>query len=177
MDHLLDYAWPGNIRELKNVIERALVLCDAPEIPSGYLPLDKMMTLRSAFDTDEVGVGAKSAALEPNGVGFDVEHLPPLYDPVDAAERKRILDALAANAWNQTRAAESLGMPRRTFVSKLDHYKIPRPQKHGSSAAGPRERQAKTPAVAPVDPSRPVVEQPVLLNSRHPDEAHRPRRD
>jgi hypothetical protein len=44
-------------------------------------------------------------------------------------ERQRMLDALAAWGGNQTRAAESLGMPRRTFVSKLDRYGFPRPRK------------------------------------------------
>jgi len=44
-------------------------------------------------------------------------------------ERQRILDALAACAGNQSRAAKRLGMPRRTFVAKLDRYQIPRPNK------------------------------------------------
>jgi len=57
--------------------------------------------------------------------------LPVLDDPKKAAERQSILDALARNAGNQTRAAADLGMPRRTFITKLDTYGIPRPQKHG----------------------------------------------
>ncbi len=57
-------------------------------------------------------------------------NLPPLADPEKAAERRRIMDALATCNGNQTRAAQMLGMPRRTFVSKLDQYSIPRPQKN-----------------------------------------------
>jgi DNA-binding NtrC family response regulator len=45
------------------------------------------------------------------------------------SERDKILAALAACAGNQSRAAEMLGMPRRTFVNKLDAYDIPRPKK------------------------------------------------
>jgi len=45
------------------------------------------------------------------------------------SERDRIINALAACAGNQSRAAKMLGIPRRTFVSKLDAYKIPRPKK------------------------------------------------
>ncbi len=136
MDYLLAYAWPGNIRELKNVIERALVLCDGPEITPEYLPLDKMRTLSPAFNVDDLDTDTKRVVASPgttdnaaSKLGPDLDHLPPLRDPRKAAERQRMLDALAASAWNQTRAALSLGMPRRTFVSKLELYGIPRPQK------------------------------------------------
>ncbi|HTA21078.1 MAG TPA: helix-turn-helix domain-containing protein, partial [Polyangia bacterium] len=64
---------------------------------------------------------ARAAAL--------TQRLPTLTDPLKLAERQEIIDALAAHNGNQTQAAKSIGMPRRTFVSKLDHYGIPRPQK------------------------------------------------
>jgi hypothetical protein len=53
---------------------------------------------------------------------------------VKALDRQRILESLIEHNWNQTRAAQALQMPRRTFVSKLDLYGIPRPQK---GAPGP----------------------------------------
>jgi DNA-binding NtrC family response regulator len=54
-------------------------------------------------------------------------------------EKRRIIEALAACAGNQSRAAKLLEMPRRTFVSKLEAYGIPRPQKAA--------RESKTPAI------------------------------
>jgi DNA-binding NtrC family response regulator len=68
----------------------------------------------------------------PSSPGLAAAELPVLDDPIKAVERQRILDALANHAGNQTRAAEALGMPRRTFITKLDAYGIPRPQKSPS---------------------------------------------
>ena len=118
------YGWPGNIRELKNILERAFVLCDGAEIGPQHLPLDKMKRAPDATTTAPPGP-APLATPVPTGPA----PLPPLDDPRKVAERQRIIDALAECASNQTRAAELLGMPRRTLVYKLDYYGIPRPQK------------------------------------------------
>lgn len=149
--HMLAYGWPGNIRELKNVLERALVLSDDPQITPSHLPLDKMRSSSRVLEQpprlaeDAAAVMAQPehrrrattpvapvSALPAVPSPVDLDRLPLLDDPVKLAERTRILEALAAHAWNQTRAAVSLGMPRRTFVSKLEYYGIPRPQKYGA---------------------------------------------
>jgi DNA-binding NtrC family response regulator len=128
MHYIESYSWPGNIRELKNVIERALVLCDADEIPAQFLPLDKMGAGSARTQgSEDSAPGAQAESTD--RVAAATGPLPNLSDPEKAAERQRILDALAKHAGNQTRAAESLGMPRRTFITKLDAYGIARPQK------------------------------------------------
>jgi two-component system, NtrC family, response regulator AtoC len=115
---LLGYDWPGNIRQLRNVIERAMVLCEGEVIDLSHLPADRMR--------------AAAATLPPRP--------PPVTRPATAAgrvltaaeedDRRRIVDALEASTWNQSRAAKALGIHRRTLISKLDRYGIPRPQKH-----------------------------------------------
>ena len=97
------YGWSGNIRELKNVIERAVLLCEGPMLEPQHMPLERPLT--------------ESQKLTTSGAG-----------PA-RSERDRIIEALAACAGNQSRAAKMLGIPRRTFVSKLDAYRIPRPKK------------------------------------------------
>jgi two-component system, NtrC family, response regulator AtoC len=103
--HLEAYGWPGNIRELKNVIERAVLLCEGPTLEPQHMPLlERSLTESQKLTTSAAGTGART-------------------------ERDRIIEALAACAGNQSRAAKMLGIPRRTFVTKLDAYKIPRPKK------------------------------------------------
>ena len=102
--HLESYSWPGNIRELKNVIERAVLLCEGSVLDTQYMPLERPSL-------------TESQKLPASGA-----------NPVQT-ERDRIIEALGACAGNQSRAAKMLGIPRRTFVSKLDAYKIPRPKK------------------------------------------------
>jgi transcriptional regulator with PAS, ATPase and Fis domain len=104
------YPWPGNIRELKNVMERAVLLCAGPVIDVDHLPMDKLGASQSNPGLASAETGPTSAA--------------PTND-----ERQRIIEALAACAGNQSRAAKMLGIPRRTFVARLDQYKIPRPKK------------------------------------------------
>jgi DNA-binding NtrC family response regulator len=122
IDLLRGYSWPGNIRELKNVIERALVLCDRDEILPEHLPLDKMTAEPLGGRTTP-----PSHQIAPSTT----------LSPEEQADRQRMIDALDANVGNQTRAAAALGMPRRTFVAKLDRYGIPRPQKGAPRPAGP----------------------------------------
>ena len=111
------YVWPGNIRELKNVMERAVLLCSGPVMDRDHLPLDKLLP-SSTHNNGSVSGSAPhidSKEISVNGAA--------------RSERERMVQALAACAGNQSRAARMLGIPRRTFVSKLDAYQIPRPKK------------------------------------------------
>jgi two-component system, NtrC family, response regulator AtoC len=114
---LVRYAWPGNIRELRNAIERAVLLSGGDAILPAHLPLDKMRAVAPAHPPPEAPRPIPPPAapqVEPGG---------------DADERDRILQALAACAGNQSAAAQRLGIARRTLINKLERYGISGPRK------------------------------------------------
>lgn len=105
MELLCAYPWPGNIRELRNVMERAVLLCDGDELTPEQLP-------REILGADE------SAATDEE----------PQATALESYERAMIVKALEENAWNQTRTAESLGIPRDNLRYRLKKYDIKRPE-------------------------------------------------
>src|ERR1044071_6292845 len=84
---LKNHSWPGNVRELRNAIDRAVLLCAGPVVEPAHLSL---------VETGHAPSGPATPA------------------PLPTSERARIERALAANGWNQSRAAQALGIPRRT---------------------------------------------------------------
>jgi two-component system response regulator AtoC len=99
---LVSYSWPGNIRELRNVIERAVLMCGNGPITSMHLPTEKMH-----------GTFVRPAGLD-----------------LSADERSRILAALEQAGGNQAQAASLLGVSRRTLINRLERYNLPRPRKN-----------------------------------------------
>jgi DNA-binding NtrC family response regulator len=123
VEHLRAYAWPGNIRELKNAMERAPLLCGAGKILPAHLPRENelMSSLRS--ETPPAMDGFPEREITSTHVRAKLGDQTPPY--------QRIADALRECAGNQTRAAQLLGVSRRTLCNWLDQYELPRPRKRG----------------------------------------------
>jgi transcriptional regulator with GAF, ATPase, and Fis domain len=130
------HPWPGNIRELRMVMERAAAFCSGPRLTRRHLD-----DVWGPLDLGE-GQGHLDAPVPPAPVqtaAMKEESQRPPAPPVGAAgpfrdaarelERQRILEALEQCGGNQTRAAVMVGIPRRTFVKRLDAYGIVRPRK------------------------------------------------
>jgi DNA-binding NtrC family response regulator len=119
---LRSYAWPGNIRELRNVIHRAVLLCRSGlVITPDNLPRELMeATFSAPQPTRTVPHGQTPLS--------DLSSTQP-GSALEPAEKQRILDVLEQTAGNQTAAAKLLGMGRTAFVARLNQYGISRPRK------------------------------------------------
>jgi len=102
------HAWPGNIRELKNCIERAVLMCEMPFVR------DEDLNLR----TDDIdGTGAAvQLRLPPNGI------------QLEELEKYALLEALRINNWIQKDAAAFLGISSRVMNYKVAKYEIKNPR-------------------------------------------------
>ena len=123
LDILRAYCWPGNIRELRNIIERALVLCEGSEITVEHLPVEKMRLARV--------VSSPRAAAAPQAAPVPRKESGPVgvvLTEAQQVERARIIQVLDESAGSQTEAARKLGMSRGTLIARLNEYGIPRPR-------------------------------------------------
>lgn len=98
LEHLATYAFPGNVRELKGMVERAVLLCDGNEL------------LPEHFNLPQTN--------EPVASGSG------LRERLERVERNLLLDCLRKNGGNQTQTARELELPRRTLLYRMERLKI-----------------------------------------------------
>ena len=96
------HGWPGNVRQLRNVVQRAVLLGGGDVV-----------------ELADLDVPAAEEAASPVD----------LRTALEAFEKERIRDALEATGGNQTLAAKRLGVARRTLISRIEKYGLPRPRK------------------------------------------------
>jgi len=113
------YSWPGNIRELRNVMERALLLSGGV-VDVEHLPVEKMRT-----NTPPPPPSALPAPVVVAKAHAEIEA--PLETIGD--ERLRIMEALNRAGGNQTEAAKLIGWSRRKLIDRVIRHNIPRPRK------------------------------------------------
>ena len=127
------YSWRGNVREVRNVVERALLLCEGSEILPEHLPIESMAANAISFaNVPAPGMTPPppTPAAIPAAAPVPADFARPTA-PMNAAEdeKERILRVLAECAGSQTRAAKVLGIARSTLIARLDEYGVPRPRK------------------------------------------------
>jgi DNA-binding NtrC family response regulator len=104
MDCFYAQPWPGNIRELRNVLEKSMLLGEGKTITIEDLPEE----MRKAGEQSSVNNTGREKTLE-------------------ELEKERILDVLARNRWNQSKAAEVLGIHRNTLREKIRKFGLKLP--------------------------------------------------
>jgi DNA-binding NtrC family response regulator len=131
--HVLSgHSWPGNVRELKNVMEFLAATVVEPILEPAHL----QGRLVTAPVVGAVNVSAAvSAAPPPHAVATPAGGVPagarlfaPIADEIRTLEQTRMREALELSDWVQTRAAEIIGMPLRTFQQKYKQYGLSRPK-------------------------------------------------
>jgi DNA-binding NtrC family response regulator len=115
---LARHPWPGNVRELKNAMDYAVATAPESTIEPWHLP-DKITGGDQV--ADQPAPDPEAPASQRNAPLFQ-----PIGDELRALERQRMEQALEASGGVQTRAAELISMPLRTFVLKLKQYGLVR---------------------------------------------------
>lgn len=115
VDFFTAYPWPGNIRELENLIERLTILTPHETIMLRDLPIGMRSTDQTATLKEDVLSGSR-----------------PLSDAVDEFERELIVKALQRTGFNQTKAASLLGTSRRILKYRIEKLKITDPNESDS---------------------------------------------
>jgi len=105
LDLVVRSPWPGNVRQLESVVERAVLLCDGQTIRPDDLPLEIRF----------------STAPASRPYGFDI---PPAGIDIEEFERQLIVQAMEKSGWVIARAARLLGLTYRTLQYRLEKFGI-----------------------------------------------------
>src|SRR6266478_3061589 len=105
---MLNYSWPGNVRQLESAIERAILLCEGDEITVEDLPLEVRQESRP--------VSEGAFKLPPEGISFE------------DVERDLIMQAMEQTDYNITKSAKLLGLTFRTLQYRLEKFGIKKPE-------------------------------------------------
>ncbi|MCH2202175.1 MAG: sigma 54-interacting transcriptional regulator [Fuerstiella sp.] len=118
------YSWPGNIRELENAIERAVVLADGDTLQLADLPDDIVRSTEIVIDSVTTAGNQPSVWMEDSISSAPVVQTSLETSLNSTQEYSKLVDALAAADGNKALAARRLKMPRSTFYSRLKKFGI-----------------------------------------------------
>ncbi|HOW59654.1 MAG TPA: nif-specific transcriptional activator NifA [Candidatus Omnitrophota bacterium] len=115
MDYLMNYSWPGNIRELENAMERAVILCQSDTLEENLFPIPGQKGHPATIHLKDDGTSSGSGMDEISGN---------LSDAVEKLEKKLIQEALKKTNGNQRKAAKVLGVTERILGYKVKNYSL-----------------------------------------------------
>jgi DNA-binding NtrC family response regulator len=109
MDALVSYSWPGNVRQLRNALERAVIMCDNGRIGSKDLPTEVL---------------AGSRGPQGSFVSFPDSSTSGVPINLRQTERQQIINALKQTGWHRGKTAELLGISPSTLYRRLRGYEL-----------------------------------------------------
>ncbi|MEJ2685495.1 MAG: sigma-54 dependent transcriptional regulator [Candidatus Sulfobium sp.] len=119
MRMLFLYDWPGNARQLENIIQRAIIMCPGKTLrPEHFSSLEIPAVEEVPKTVDELKEKKKDLRLK----------------SVEGIEKSFLMEALRRNAWNISKAASDVGMQRPNFHALMKKYNISAKQKHPSGS-------------------------------------------
>ncbi|MFT5387365.1 MAG: two-component system response regulator HydG, partial [Candidatus Omnitrophota bacterium] len=107
-----NYRWPGNIRELENVIEGAIIMTQGETVEKNDIP--------HVSKFDDIDSFSKTKVISKGGVADDKT----LKKMVEEPEKDHIINVLKGCQWNRNKAASVLGINRTTLYNKMKKYNI-----------------------------------------------------
>ena len=113
---LKNYTFPGNIRELENIIERAVVVCTSDSIMPVHLPKTLTAETEREAETETEKFRYVDSVPENRGDKININ--------LDGLEMELIKNALEKNNYNQTKTAASLGITRKRLITKIKKYSL-----------------------------------------------------
>jgi DNA-binding NtrC family response regulator len=128
---LLQYHWPGNVRQLEAVLHRAILMANGQKIDYTDLPIEVRFSTLPSREPQVTTPGEAHRFL-----------LPPQGIDLEAVERDFILQAMELSGWVIAKAAKLLGLSYRTLQYRLEKYQIRREGGEGVVATGEQPDEA-----------------------------------
>jgi len=114
VNKLMEYDWPGNVRQLRNIVERAIILCETDQVSLKEIPL-----LGELTEIEQLVEYIPASNEELKSVKKEIRQ-----KAVRKVEKNFVLNALAKNDWNVTRASKKAGIQRTNFQSLMKKHGI-----------------------------------------------------
>ena len=114
VNKLMEYDWPGNVRQLRNIMERAVILCEKDQISLKEIPF-----LGELTEIEQLVEYIPTSNEELKNIKKEIRQ-----KAVQKVEKNFLLNALAKNDWNVTRAAKNTGIQRTNFQNLMKKHGI-----------------------------------------------------